>query len=95
MFLQIKQAAKLLDVSRQWVHELINRGEIATGEVAGRRFVLQDDRFEALRRARETAPSCSAIQAPSPAPLTPSLDILETIAKQSRVPRYPPGASDA
>lgn len=53
MYLQVTQAAKLLDVTRQWVHELINRGEIGTSTVAGRRFVLDDARFRALRRKRQ------------------------------------------
>jgi len=53
MYLQIKQAAKRLGVSRQWIHELINRGEIGTSNVAGRRFVLDDERFKALIRSRK------------------------------------------
>lgn len=52
MYLQITQAAKLLGVTRQWVHELINRGEIGTSKIAGRRFVLDDERFRTLRRER-------------------------------------------
>jgi excisionase family DNA binding protein len=52
MYLQITQAAKRLGVSRQWIHELINRGQIGTSEVAGRRFVLDDERFKLLVRER-------------------------------------------
>jgi excisionase family DNA binding protein len=55
MYLQITQAAKRLGVSRQWIHELINRGAIGTSEVAGRRFVLDDDRFKLLIRDRRKA----------------------------------------
>ena len=57
MYLQITQAAKVLKVSRQWVHELINRGEIGTSKIAGRRFVLDDDRFRALKKQRDRAKS--------------------------------------
>ena len=52
MYLQITQAAKLLHVSRQWVHELINRGAIGTSLIAGRRFVLDDERFRSMLRER-------------------------------------------
>ena len=51
MYLNPKQAADLLNMSRQWLYELINRGEIGTTEIAGRRFVLEDERFDTMRRA--------------------------------------------
>ncbi len=50
MYLQITQAAKLLNVSRQSVHTWINRGQIGTTLIAGRRLVLQDERFKALQQ---------------------------------------------
>ncbi len=53
MYLQITQAAKLLRFSRQWVYTLIDRDEINVVELAGFRFVLQDDKFKALQRARK------------------------------------------
>lgn len=52
MYLQINQAAEKLGISRQWVWELIKRGQIGTSEVAGRRFVLDDERFKLLQRER-------------------------------------------
>ncbi len=52
MYLQIGKAAKTLGMSRQWLWTLINRGEIGTADVAGRRFVLEDERFKAVRRER-------------------------------------------
>lgn len=48
----ISSAAKLLKLSRVWVYELINRGELATSTVGGLRFVVEDERFKALRRTR-------------------------------------------
>ena len=53
MYLQMTRAAKLLNMSRQWLYELIKRGEIGTSEIDGRPFVLDDDRFKAIRRQRE------------------------------------------
>ena len=50
--MQIQQAAAILKISRQWVWELINRGEINTSEIAGRRFVLRDKQFRAIERQR-------------------------------------------
>ncbi len=50
MYLQVKEAAKRLGISRQWLHELINRKAIGTAEIAGRRFVLDDERLEKARR---------------------------------------------
>jgi len=52
MYLNPKQAAVLLNMSRQWLYELINRGEIGTTEIAGRRVVLDDERFKAIQRYR-------------------------------------------
>lgn len=53
MYLGIQEAARRLGVSRQWLHELIKRGEIGTTEYTGRRVVIDDERFKALRRERE------------------------------------------
>ncbi len=53
MYLNITQAGRVLNMSRQWVHELINRGAIGTSEIAGRRVVVTDERFEAIKRERE------------------------------------------
>ncbi len=50
--MQIGKAADALNMSRQWLWELIKRGEIGTAEVAGRRFVLDDERFKVIRRER-------------------------------------------
>ena len=55
MYLQITEAAKLLNMSRQWVHELINRGEISISVIAGRRLVLNNGQFKALRKERAKA----------------------------------------
>jgi predicted site-specific integrase-resolvase len=52
MYLNPKQAAAALKMSRQWLYELINRGEIGTSEIAGRRLILEDERFKALRKER-------------------------------------------
>lgn len=60
MYLQVKQAAAALGVSRQWVHTLINRGALGTATIAGRRFVVEDDRYKALRRAH-TKDSCTKV----------------------------------
>ena len=53
MYLQVKQAAALLDVSRQSIHAWIMKGHLGTALVAGRRFVLQDDRFKAIKQRRK------------------------------------------
>ena len=55
MYLNPKQAADALNMSRQWLYQLINRGEVGTTEIAGRRFVLEDDRFKAIQRERAKA----------------------------------------
>lgn len=52
MYLQVKQAATLLGVSRQSIHAWINSGKLGTSVLAGRRLVLQDDRFKALQTKR-------------------------------------------
>ena len=52
MYLQVKQAAVLLGVSRQSVHTWINRKRLATVEIAGRRLVVQDGQFKALQKGR-------------------------------------------
>ena len=53
MYMQISQAAKILNMSRQWLHELILRGEITTEEVAGRRLIVDDRLFKAIQRERK------------------------------------------
>ena len=52
MYLNPKQAADALRMSRQWLYQLINRGEIGTTEIAGRRFVIEDERFKAIQHQR-------------------------------------------
>lgn len=49
----MKQAAYRLGVSRQWINELINRKEINTSTVAGRRFVVDDERFKRMEQERK------------------------------------------
>lgn len=49
MYTQINAAAEDLKVTRQWVHKLINSGGLNTGLVAGRRFVLLDDKYKIAR----------------------------------------------
>ena len=53
MYLSMQQAAQQLNMSRQWLWELIGRGEITVREIAGRRVVVEDGRFMAIRRKRE------------------------------------------
>jgi len=53
MYLQITQAAIRLGCSRQWVHELINRGKLVTAEIAGRRLIVCDDAFMQMCRDRQ------------------------------------------
>ena len=55
MYMQMQVAAKELGMSRQWLYQLITRGEIATSTVAGRRVVKNDARFKALKRKRNGA----------------------------------------
>lgn len=55
MYLQIRSAAKALNMSRQWLHHLIKLGTIGTSEIDGRRFVLEDERFKAIQRERAKA----------------------------------------
>lgn len=50
MYLQITAAAKILGMSRQWLHALINRGEVSVSTIAGRRVVLEDEQFRSLKR---------------------------------------------
>jgi excisionase family DNA binding protein len=55
-YLQIKQAAALLGVSRQSVHAWINAGRLTTSTIAGRRVIQHDHKFDALaarQRARQ------------------------------------------
>jgi len=52
MYMQQKQAAAALKMSRQWLWELINRGEITTAEIAGVKFVVDDSRFQTIKRER-------------------------------------------
>ena len=59
MYIQITEAARLLHMSRQWLYQLIERGEIGTSEIAGRKVVLDDERFKALRRQRAKAKSAA------------------------------------
>lgn len=49
---QLAQAARHLKMSRQWLYELIDRGDLTTAQVGGVRFVLDDDRFKAIKRRR-------------------------------------------
>ena len=55
MYLNPQQAADALKMSRQWLYQLIRRGEVTTANVAGKRLVIDDDQFKALRRARSKA----------------------------------------
>jgi len=50
MYLQLTKAAEILGLSRQWLYELIARGEIGVTEIAGRRVVVEDARFRALKK---------------------------------------------
>jgi len=52
MYIQIGKAADALKMSRQWLWHLINKGAIRTGRIAGKKFVVMDDRFRAIKRAR-------------------------------------------
>lgn len=52
MYLQQKQAAAALKMSRQWVWHLIGKGELTVAEIAGRKFVVADERFQAIKKAR-------------------------------------------
>ena len=52
MYLSIPDAAQLLKMSRQWVHELINRGLIGTINIAGHRVVVKDKHFMSLCKKR-------------------------------------------
>lgn len=52
MYLQQKQAAEILRMSRMWVWTLIKRGELTVAEIAGRKFVVDDDRFKVIKRRR-------------------------------------------
>lgn len=52
MYLNPKQAAAALRMSRQWLYELIKRGEIGTTEIAGRTVILDDARFKVIQRER-------------------------------------------
>ena len=54
MYLNPKQAADALNMSRQWLYHLINLGEIGTSEIAGKRFILEDARFKAIQRERSS-----------------------------------------
>lgn len=55
MYLNPQQAADALKMSRQWLYELIRRGEVATTEIAGRRVVIEDAQFKAIQRERAKA----------------------------------------
>lgn len=55
MYLQQKQAAAALKMSRQWLWHLINEGEITVAEIAGVKFVVDDARFKAIQRQRVKA----------------------------------------
>ena len=50
MYIQIKQAADLLNMSRQWLYILIQRGDITTKSIAGRDVVIDDAKFRAEKR---------------------------------------------
>lgn len=50
MYLQIGVAAKMLGMSRQWLHALIERGAVSVSTIAGRRVVVDDEQFRALKR---------------------------------------------
>ena len=52
-YLQIKQAAVLLGISAQWCHTLINRDELDTKMIADRRHVIQNAKFERMRKERQ------------------------------------------
>ena len=52
MYLNLKQAAKILGVSRQWVHVLLEQKKLNTVEIAGRRVIIHDQLFRAMDRAR-------------------------------------------
>ena len=55
MYMQITEAAGRLNMSRQWLYELIRRREVSVTEIAGRRVVIEDDRFRAIAKRRAKA----------------------------------------
>ena len=52
MYMQIGKAADALKMSRQWLWHLISEGAISTSEIAGKKFVVMDDRFKAIKLER-------------------------------------------
>ena len=52
MYVNITVAARELNMSREWLYQLIRKDEISTVEIAGRRVVVKDSRFEQLKRIR-------------------------------------------
>jgi predicted DNA-binding protein YlxM (UPF0122 family) len=50
MYTKPSTAAKEFGVSRQWVYELIRRGELTGTHIAGVRLVIMDDRYKAVKR---------------------------------------------
>ena len=48
-YLSIGMAAELKKCSRTTIYHLIKRGKINTREIAGKKFVVRDEDFEAVR----------------------------------------------
>ncbi len=44
------QAARLLGVSRAYVNQLVTIGRLTSVEIAGRKFVVQDQKFNNLKK---------------------------------------------
>lgn len=55
MYLTITDAAKALHMSRQWLYNMIDRGEINTAMIAGMRLVIKDDLFKSIQKKRQKA----------------------------------------
>lgn len=55
MYLSPTQASIALKSSRQAIYDWIASGKLGTIEIAGRRLVVQDDRYEKLRQERKAA----------------------------------------
>lgn len=47
---QINTAAVELGVTRQWIHKLMNAGELTVEDIDGKRFLVKDDKYETQKR---------------------------------------------
>jgi len=53
MYIPVKEAATALNMSRQWIHHLVTTNQLTTATLYGKRLIVMDKRFKAIKKARQ------------------------------------------